>query len=159
MSRLPLVAALVLSVFGVVRPAQANDAERAANDYAATVAAAGEVEWSLPAVPMAAEAGGQRRLLASLHVSLAALNAYDAYSTSRGLRAGAVEANPLMAGVATNGAALWAVKAGVTASTVYVAEQLWRKNRRIEAIALMVVSNGMMAVVSARNASVLRQQR
>jgi hypothetical protein len=96
--------------------------------------------------------------LPSLYVSLAGLNAVDAYTTMKGLSGGATEANPLMKTITKNPAAFLAVKGGVTAGSILVAERLWRKGRRAQAIAVMVVSNGVMAAVAARNVSVLRQQ-
>jgi hypothetical protein len=117
---------------------------------------AADVDWS--AVPQAVRPS-RGALLPSLYVSLAGLNAFDAYSTMKGIGRGASEANPLMSGVAGNAAALWAVKGGVTAGSIVLAERLWRQNRKAAAIAVMVASNGVMATVAARNASVLRQTR
>jgi hypothetical protein len=89
---------------------------------------------------------------------LAGLNAVDAYTTMKGLSRGATEANPLMKTLTQHPAAFLAVKGGVTAGSILVAERLWRKGRRAQAVAVMVVSNGVMAAVAARNVSVLRQQ-
>jgi hypothetical protein len=132
----------------------ADDAARAARAAAAVRPLATDVDWSLPAVQFGAPAR-RGRVLPALYVSLAGLNAFDAYSTSAGLSRGAREANPLMKSVAGNPAALWAVKGGATAASILVAERLWKQNKRGQAIAVMVVTNGMMAVVAARNASVL----
>ena len=56
-------------------------------------------------------------------------------------------------------AAVWAVKAGATAASIFAAERLWHQHRRAEAIAVMIATNGLMAAVAAHNASVLRAQR
>jgi hypothetical protein len=98
-------------------------------------------------------------LLPALYVTYAALNAFDAYSTSKGLAGGATEENPFMRGVAGHRAGLWATKAGVTAGSIAIAERLWRADRKKAAIVTMVLANGMMAIVAAQNASVLRQIR
>ena len=98
-------------------------------------------------------------VLPSLYVGLIALQVYDGYSTSRGLENGAVESNTLLRPWAANPAALWAIKGGVTFVTIYMAERLWRKNHRGQAIALLVVTNGLMAAVALKNASVLRTQK
>jgi hypothetical protein len=137
--------------------AEAPRVESAAVDASAESSFGPDVDWSLPLVHL----GGPKRgnLLPALYVSLSGLNAFDAYSTSRGLSGAASEANPLMRPVASSPAAVWMVKGGVTAASITVAERLWRQNRRASAIAVMVISNGMMAAVSARNASVLRAQR
>ena len=51
-----------------------------------------------------------------------------------------------------------AVKAAVTLGTILAAERLWRVNK-VAAIALMVVSTGVLASVAANNARTLRQLR
>jgi hypothetical protein len=98
-------------------------------------------------------------ILPMLYISLAALNVYDGSSTTRALKRGAAEANPMLVGISGNPAALWAVKAGVTAGTIVTAERLWRQHRRGAAIGMMIVSNGLMAAVAAQNASVIRRLR
>ena len=118
-----------------------------------TAPAGGLWETPVPWVPPARGA-----VLPSLYVGLIALEAYDGYSTTRGLQNGAVESNTLLRRLATNQAALWAVKGGATFVSIYMAERLWRKNRRGRAIALMLVTNGLMTAVALNNASVLRGQ-
>jgi len=98
-------------------------------------------------------------LLPSLYVSLAGLNAYDAYTTVKGVARGATESNALMQGAAGTPAAMWAVKGGVTAGSIFVAERLWRSGHRAQAIGMMIASNAVMAAVGAHNSSVLRSQR
>jgi hypothetical protein len=115
---------------------------------------AAEIDWSL--VPARVAPSNRGSLLPALYLSLATLNAYDAYSTTSALGKGAVEANPLMRGVAGNPAALWAVKGGVTAVSIYAAERLWRDNHRVAAIAVMAITNGVMAAVATQNSRVLR---
>ena len=92
-----------------------------------------------------------------LYGTLAGLQAYDGWSTATAVRRGAVETNPVMARVASNPGAMWAVKVGATTASIYAAERLWRRHRRVEAIATMVAVNGMMVAVVARNASSMRQ--
>jgi hypothetical protein len=96
--------------------------------------------------------------LPAMYVSLAGLQAYDGYSTIRGVRNGATEANPLVGGLASQPAAFWTVKALSTVTTIYFAEQLWRQHKRGQAIMTMVVANAVMGAVAARNASVLRSR-
>jgi hypothetical protein len=69
----------------------------------------------------------------------------------------ATEANPLMKGVTKYPAAFIALKAGLTLGGIVHSERLWKNNHRVAAVALMAASNGLMAVVVARNASVLRR--
>ena len=119
-------------------------------------AVASDSDWSLPPV----EFGSAKRpaALPALYVSLAVLQAFDAYETRRGLAAGTREANSLMQGVVGQPAAFWALKAATTAGAVVAAEHLWKTNKAA-AIAVMVIANGVSAAVAARNASVLKQQR
>jgi hypothetical protein len=98
-------------------------------------------------------------MLLSLYGAHVGLQAYDGYSTSRGLRDGATESNSALRGLAHNGPALWSVKAGAAFVSIYAAEKLWRRDRRGQAIAVMILSNGIMAAVAMNNAAVLRGQR
>jgi hypothetical protein len=98
-------------------------------------------------------------VLPLLYGSYAALQAFDAVSTLRGVRLGAQEANPMIAGVSRNPAGMWALKSGLTAASIVAAEHLWKQRRRGEAITLMVVANGIMAGVAARNAAVVNGLR
>lgn len=98
-------------------------------------------------------------LLPAMYVALAGLQTYDAYSTIMALRRGAVEKNPVFRGVLGHPAAVVAVKSAVTLGSIYLSEHLWRKHRRVAAVVLMSMTNGMMALVAARNAAVLRSQR
>lgn len=155
------VALVVLTLTVVSVPAFAADETTPAAATSTTsvetmTAFAGDVDWSLR--PVEIGAGRRPSVLPALYVSLAALQAYDAYSTTAGLSRGAQEANSLMQGVAGNKAAMWAVKAGTTAASIWLAERMWKRNR-VGAIVTMVTMNGMMASVAARNASVLKAVR
>lgn len=91
----------------------------------------------------------------SMYVSFAALQVMDAVSTRKALSNGAREANPAMAGIAGNSAAMFAVKAGSAAATAYFAERLAKNHPRRAAI-LMVVLNTAYAAVVAHNYQVAR---
>ncbi len=97
--------------------------------------------------------------LLPLYAGFVALQGYDTYSTLSAIRKGAVEVNPLMTGVTKQPALFVAVKGATTFGSIYAAERLWRKNRKAAAITTIVVANAMVAVVAARNASVLRTLR
>jgi len=101
---------------------------------------------------------GRPGVLPALYVSLAALQAFDAYSTTRGLSGGAQEGNPLMQHVAGNTAGFIALKAATTVVPMVLAERMWKHNK-VGAITLMVVANGVAAAISANNAQVLHQVR
>ncbi len=90
-------------------------------------------------------------ILPALYASQIALQALDAHSTYKALDRGAHEANPLMKGVVDNRGAMFAVKAGVAASTIWAAERLWKRGNKVGAIATMVVANAVAAAVVAHN--------
>jgi hypothetical protein len=93
-----------------------------------------------------------------MYVSLAGLQLFDAYSTTAGLKGGASESNPIV-GMIGVGPAFWVAKGGAALGSILTADRLAKKQRRGQAIALMIVSNGVMAAVAASNARVLRAQR
>jgi hypothetical protein len=97
--------------------------------------------------------------LPTLYVASAALQGYDAYSTLSAIRAGAVEANPVMQGVVKSPAAFVAVKASVTALSIMAAEKMWKRGNRFGAIGVMVASNVAMGLVAANNARVLASMK
>jgi hypothetical protein len=101
----------------------------------------------------------QRRLLTTLSVGLAGLEAFDAYSTLAAVGHGGVESNPMMRGIVSHPAAFIGIKAGITGASFFAAERLWREHHRGAAIALMAVANGVMAAVAVNNASVLNASR
>jgi len=98
-------------------------------------------------------------ILPPLYLGLAVLQTYDGYTTIRGVRDGNPETNPLVGGLAGRPAVFWTIKAASTAVTIYAAEQLWRQHHRKQAIVTMLVANGLMAAVAARNASLLSSPR
>jgi hypothetical protein len=157
-------AALMLVLGFAVVPAAAAESSVATLSTAAVAAAsagadttplATDTDWSLAAVKVGNGPVSRGAILPSLYVSLAALNAYDAISTRSGLSHGAVEGNPAMQGIVGNSASLLAVKVVATAGTILISERLWKNNHKGQAIAVMLLSNGMMSLVAAHNASVL----
>ena len=112
-----------------------------------------------PSAAKIREAASRPALLPALYASYAGLQAYDVYSTRQALSRGAREANPLMQGVAGSTSGMIALKAGLTVGTIMAAERMWKNNNKMGAIAVLVASNGVAAIVAARNASTLRQLR
>lgn len=96
--------------------------------------------------------------LPAFYASLVALQLFDGYSTTHALAGGAKEANPVMKGVVNKPVVFWSVKAAMAVAPVLAAERMWKTNKA-GAIAVMVVSNGMMAAVAAHNAKVLHRVR
>lgn len=110
---------------------------------------------SQPAHVIETSPSSRRGALLPLYASFATLQALDGHSTLRAIRAGAEERNPLMRGVADRPAALFAIKAGVAASTILLTEKLRVKNRT-GAIVLMAALNSVYAVVVAHNYQAVR---
>lgn len=90
-------------------------------------------------------------LLPAMYAAQVALQALDAHSTYSAINRGAVEANPLMKGVVGNKGAMMAVKAGVAASTIFLAEKMWKRGNRVGAIATMLIANSVTALVVSHN--------
>jgi len=111
----------------------------------------------LTGAPMQAPAAPPRRppALMPLYVAFASLQVLDAHSTSRALDHGAVEANPLMRGLAGSTAGMLGVKAAATAGVVYSAERIWRKNKAA-AVVFMLAANSAMAWVVQHNYRTVR---
>jgi hypothetical protein len=151
----------LLLVVATALPVAAADALAADGSAVVAEAApmASDVDWSLRPVRVGQVEQG-RGALSGLYASLAALNVVDGLTTARGLRSGtATEANPLLGAAAKNSGALWAVKAGSTAVSVVLAERLRRGGHRGQAMAVMILTNSVMATVAANNFNVQRHAR
>ena len=146
MTRIIATAALLSLTLSVLPAAAADDANAAATPGIAVPARIGDA-LARPA------------MLPALYISYAALQAFDVHSTRQALARGAREVNPLLQGVVGNTSFLVAVKAAVAVGTIVAAERLWKTNNKAAAIAVMVASNGVAAIVAARNAHTLRQLR
>jgi len=97
----------------------------------------------------------KRGALVPLYVSFASLQMLDAHSTLRAVRAGGVEQNPLMRGLADKPAALVALKAGVAVGTIALAER-FRGRSRAGSIALMAALNSAYAILVSHNYRTVR---
>jgi hypothetical protein len=97
-----------------------------------------------------APASTGRGVLVPLYASFAALQMLDAHSTLRAVRAGGVEQNPMLRGIADKPVAMVALKAGVAASTIALAEKV-RSRSRVGAIVLMAALNSTYAAVVVHN--------
>jgi hypothetical protein len=98
---------------------------------------------------------GRPRLMLPLYSTLAALQGADAYLTARGLAAGVHEHNPLMR---RGNGIMTVTKMVTTATTIVIAEKMWKRNRAA-AIATMVAANAVTAAVVARNARIVSAVR
>jgi hypothetical protein len=175
-----VVATAAFLTLGVAAPAQAQElmtANGAANTvlFPVTPLAPAPVARAADAGATATKAEGEQGptfsrasftprakrpvALPALYASQAALQALDAHSTYAAINRGAVEANPLMKGVVGNKGAMMAVKAGVAASTIWMAERMWKKGNRAGAIATMLIANCVTAAVVANNYKVASSLR
>ena len=176
MSRvLPGMFVALFAVFGVHSPAAAQELA-AANTISAAIlfpttplvptspvtAAPVKAEATEAATPAFVRSGlpksqGRPTLLPALYAAQGALQAMDAHSTYSAINRGAHEANPLMKGVVGNKGAMLAVKAGVAASTIWMAESMWRRGNRVGAIVTMIAANSVTGLVVAHNYKLARQ--
>ena len=97
--------------------------------------------------------------LPMLYGSSTFFHSYDTYVTLSAVNAGATELNPVLKPFTNHPVAFIAVKAGLTAASIAVAEQMWKDNHRARAVVLMLLGNAMMVGVTAHNAAVLRRVR
>jgi hypothetical protein len=84
--------------------------------------------------------------------------AFDVWTTTRGVAAGARETNPAVASFAGNHLGLTAMKIATTTTTIYFVERLWRRNRT-GAIVLTAALNGVSALVVLHNSRVAQRAR
>ena len=98
-------------------------------------------------------------MLLAMYGSAGLLQAYDGFSTLKAVAAHHVELNPMMAPVVNHPGLVIAAKAAMTIAMISAAEKMWHTNHHKQAIAMLLVSNGLMAAVGAHNAMVLRGQR
>jgi len=105
-----------------------------------------------PMMPVAGYVPREKRPVAlpALYATLGAMQAWDLYSTSAALTAGAKEANPTASPFAGSPSSLIGLKAATTASTIFFAERMWKKNK-VGAVVMMVAINGATAAVSMHN--------
>lgn len=89
-------------------------------------------------------------ILPALYATLGAMQAWDVYSTRAAIQAGAREANPAAAAFAGSAGSMLGLKAATTASTIFFAERMWKKNK-LGAVVMMVAINGATAAVSMHN--------
>ena len=118
----------------------------------AGAAAAAAAPVAAPQFPVApsAPAAGRPGALVPLYVSFGSLQALDVHSTTRALYHGAVEANPMMKGLAGNPVAFAAAKVAGSAGVIYAAEKMRKKHRKA-AVVFMVAANAALALVVSHN--------
>jgi hypothetical protein len=94
-------------------------------------------------------------LLTTLYGSFIGLQALDVDSTMRAVRSGAgQEANPALRQIGSP--ALFAMKAGATASIILACERLRKERHPLAAVVLMIGANSAYAMITAHNYAVLR---
>jgi hypothetical protein len=98
------------------------------------------------------------KLLMSLYVTTAVMQALDVHSTYQALGRGAVEANPLVSGMTGHKAAFFAAKASVAAASIMAARRVAEHNK-VAAVLTMVGINSAYAMVVALNYHVANSLR
>jgi hypothetical protein len=106
----------------------------------------------VPMAPMSTYEPAVKRpaILPALYVALGAMQAWDVYSTRAALNAGAREANPTAMAFSGNAGSLLGLKAATTASTIFFAERMWKKNK-VGAVVMLAAIKGATAAVSMHN--------
>jgi hypothetical protein len=106
----------------------------------------------VPMAPMASFTPKVERpaILPALYATLGVMQAWDIYSTRAAMQAGAREANPTAVAFTGNAGSMLGLKAVTTASTIFFAERMWKKNK-VGAVVMMVAINGATAAVSMHN--------
>lgn len=87
-------------------------------------------------------------LLIPLYLTNIAVNAADVHSTIMALKAGGVEANPILNGM--DSAQLITMKVISVGTGIMLAEKLWKRHR-VAAVTVMIISNTAVGVIAARN--------
>jgi len=118
--------------------------------YDGVIAHAVRARAASPAVPAVVAASPARRPMAlvPLYGAFAALQAADAHSTTRAMRQGGTELNPLMRGVAGSPKGLVAVKLATTFTMIAATELLWRSHPKTAVIAMAIITSGYGFVVT-----------
>ena len=98
------------------------------------------------------------KLLMSLYVTTAVMQALDVHSTYQALGRGAVEANPLVSGMTGHKAAFFAAKASVAAASIMAARRVAEHNK-VAAVLTMVGITSAYAMVVAHNYHVANSLR
>lgn len=94
----------------------------------------------------------------ALHATTALSQALDVHSTMVALDRGAVEANPLMAGIVKNKAAFIGVKAAMGAGFAYATHRMARRNK-VGAIVTAAAVNSAFLMVAHHNYRIARALR
>ena len=124
---------------------------------AALAADADTAEIVPPAAFRPAKRGfdARRPLVLALYAGTGVVQAYDGITTTKVLKTGGFEANPMMQAITKNEKTLIAAKVGATVATIIGTESLWRNNHRWAAVLVGIAANGAMAAVVNHNTQVL----
>jgi len=115
-------------------------------------------QLQIPMAPIVARRPKARgaALFTSLYTSTVVMQGLDLHSTLKAFSAGAVEGNPIMAGVTRNKAAFIATKAAVATVTILTTRKLARKNK-VAAVITLVAVNTAYALIAKHNYDLARR--
>lgn len=102
--------------------------------------------------------GMSTSVLTALQVTTVATQILDVHSTMKAMNNGAVEANPMMRGVAKNPAAFISVKAAMSVGLMYATHKMAKRNK-VAAIVTSAAINSAYLVVAHHNYKVARSTR
>ena len=98
--------------------------------------------------------------LMPLYFGFAASHALDMHSTSLAIDRGGRERNPLLKALGPDNTwAAVAVKASITGATIWTAENMWKRNRRMNAVVLMVAVTAFQTAIDSHNYRVAARLR
>lgn len=156
MRTLAVILTMTLTMLGAAALSEAAGGESDGTQATVLTQAQQRAEGRTLLPPLAAQKPVRRpqarrpAALPALYVTLGILQGLDVYTTSSNLKAGARELNPVIQPVAGNLVALGATKAAMTATSILIAEKLWRRHRAAAVIS-MVASNVILTSVVAHN--------
>jgi hypothetical protein len=166
MLRSVLATVVVTACLALPSSASAQDLTIPDGGLALTLAAAPVSSVASPALAQrdvtfyrpAEEPSHSSKLLTSLYVTTAVMQALDVHSTYQALNRGAIEANPLVSGMTGHTAAFVAAKAAVATASIMAARRMAEHNK-VAAILTMVGINSAYAMVVAHNYHVANSLR
>jgi hypothetical protein len=108
------------------------------------------VRDAMPVIPgyVAASPAHRPVALIPLYGAFAGLQAADIHSTTRALRQGGYEMNPLMTSVAGSQKGFVAVKLAATATTIAASEVLWRSRPKTAVVVMAILTSGYGVIVA-----------
>lgn len=115
-----------------------------------------------PQIPLSILRGrpwsSQSKTMVPLYATTAVMQALDVHSTLQAFKGGAVEGNPIMAGIAAHKPLFVAVKSAVAVGTIMAVRSI-AKRHKVRAIVALVAMNSAYALIVSHNYKLARSLR